>query len=136
VIPILRDHDASKVIGVADTDGGRITIKFSQDLRITKSMFFEIFGNAGVIVTDADGDNEEEKIIRKAEIIEFSLPALSKSVQESALESAVRCLVDVARKTTALCEDCQSLEECDGYCRRNGDKALADALDAVEQLLP
>jgi hypothetical protein len=73
--PILMNHDFTKAIGSVDVINGELHFRFATDVRITKDMAFEIFGNAGLQlfeVSEVDG----VMLIRSGRIVEFRcLPA-------------------------------------------------------------
>jgi hypothetical protein len=71
-VPILIDHDKSYTIGNITLDGDDLIITIDADAKITREIFFDIFGNVGVEITDVvEGD--DLYFITKAKIIEFSL---------------------------------------------------------------
>lgn len=77
MLPVLLNHERDKPIGVLRVEGDRLFVEFKADMRITREMFFEIFGNAGMLAVEADTDGDVV-LIRKAQILEFSwspLPA-------------------------------------------------------------
>ena len=45
--PILLNHDQSKPIGFAEVIDEQLHVHFSADMKITKELAFQIFGNAG-----------------------------------------------------------------------------------------
>lgn len=70
--PILLNHDQSKPIGFAEVIDEQLHVHFSADMKITKELAFQIFGNAGLQVleaTEADG----VMLIRRGRILEWSL---------------------------------------------------------------
>lgn len=68
--PILRNHDHSQApIGAIDIQDGRICFRFSQP--IPKDQVFEIFGNAGIRMTETE-DRDGELFVTAGEILEFS----------------------------------------------------------------
>ncbi len=69
-LPLLLNHDASKVIGVWRGDDGEC--EFNADQRITREMLFEMFGGAGVRFIEIFEENRT-LYVRKFEILEFSL---------------------------------------------------------------
>lgn len=72
-IPILLNHDGTKTIGVVKTThDNKLVLEFAEDVKITKEMAFDIFGNAGLKLLQL---SEESGVfyIRKAQIVEFSL---------------------------------------------------------------
>lgn len=70
-IPLLIDHDPSKVIGFIDKDG---LGEFSKGVNITRAQLFEILGNAGVKVFHTFCGPNGEEFVRSFEIVEFSSP--------------------------------------------------------------
>ena len=81
-IPLLLNHDHQKIIGAIRSDGGRLQVEFLPEVRVTRDQFFAIFGNAGARVLEHEMHGEET-IIRKAEILEFSLSDRSPEIQPS-----------------------------------------------------
>lgn len=74
LVPILWNHDQGKPIGWVNVEDERPTIEFNETARINKDQLFEIFGGAGILVTDCyqvDGIT----YVRKCQILEFSLCA-------------------------------------------------------------
>jgi len=75
-IPILLHHDRSKVIGVMQTDPDKpgLFVRFTSDVQITRDMLFEIFGNAGVRVMEAEmNDDGLNFTIKSGQILEWSM---------------------------------------------------------------
>lgn len=55
---ILHNHDQATPIGFIEAIDGRLHFRFSEDVKITKDMAFQIFGNAGLQIlktTEEDG---------------------------------------------------------------------------------
>lgn len=72
-IPILRGHDHDHPIGFVEAmSNGSFRFHFAAEVKVTRPMFEEIFGNVGYRITkqDLEGDTI---IIREGEILEFSL---------------------------------------------------------------
>ncbi len=70
ITPILRNHDKNKApIGTVDFQDGKICFRFSQP--IPKHELFEIFGNAGIRMTETE-DRDGELFVTAGEILEFS----------------------------------------------------------------
>jgi hypothetical protein len=72
MLPILFNHDRDKPIGWLRVEGDRLFVEFKADMSITREMFFEIFGNAGMLEIEADKGDDDVIVIRKAQILEFS----------------------------------------------------------------
>jgi hypothetical protein len=68
-IPILLNHDHTKVIGLWKRGG---IAEFLPDQKITKEQLFNIFGGAGIRVIESFED-ATGKYVRAFEILEFSL---------------------------------------------------------------
>ena len=75
-LPIFIDRDISKPIGIIRNEDGKILFEFHEDVEITREMMFGIFGNAGIMVTEAQRDNDNI-IIKSGEILEFSFSNVS-----------------------------------------------------------
>lgn len=76
-IPILVGHDSTAApIGIVREIDGKLCVEFRADVRMTREMVFEIFGGAGLLVTETTIE-DGVIIIRKGEILEFSLPPTS-----------------------------------------------------------
>lgn len=71
MIPILLNHDSSKPIGWLRIDGAHLVVEFTDDVPITKEMFFKIFGNTGMVATQFEMHGGA-MWIKKAQITEFS----------------------------------------------------------------
>ena len=74
-IAILMDYDNSRPIGrLVEKDGG-LFVYFFEGVRITRNMFFDIFGGAEAKYLDYDiGDDGNITTVRAAQILSFSLP--------------------------------------------------------------
>jgi len=71
MIPILQNHDNSvPPIGYVTWDNGRLFVDFVKGIEF--SLFYEIFGDVGMRPLEVS-DGEEQPVIKKAEILEFSL---------------------------------------------------------------
>lgn len=69
IIPILRNHDHTKVIG--KVDGNEIV--FMPHANVTAMMLWQIFGNVGVQLLDVRGDPKSPGCtVIRARILEFS----------------------------------------------------------------
>jgi hypothetical protein len=75
-IPILRGHrlDEKPIGFVQLNEAGKLCFKFSDEVRITRSMLFEIFGDAGIIVSSFSLEKDGVVIVHAGTILEFSLP--------------------------------------------------------------
>ena len=73
-IPILLNHEAAKPIGVAEFQDGQMFVRFVDDVKITREMAFEIFGNAGLLVLEST-EEDGVMLIRRGRIVEWSLSA-------------------------------------------------------------
>lgn len=73
VIPILSNHVQDHPIGFVEFTDGAATVRFAPDLPIpvTKDVFYEIFGNVGMLLIDSSIVGTVE-IIRAARILEWS----------------------------------------------------------------
>lgn len=70
-IPILCKHDHTKPIGSVESINGALRFKFSEDVKLTLENLFEVFGGAGIRVTEME-DVEGVVTIKSGEILEFS----------------------------------------------------------------
>ena len=73
IIPILENHDQTKVIGQVYSENGQTLFKFNDGVRVTREQFFDIF-NCGAMFDDVELDGEEV-IIKSGRILCFSLSA-------------------------------------------------------------
>lgn len=71
-IPILMNHDQTKPIGFVEVIDGALHVRFAEDVRITRDMAFQIFGDAGLQVLEAT-DEAGVMLIRHGRILEWSL---------------------------------------------------------------
>jgi hypothetical protein len=71
MIPILLNHDHSRVIGTVHQADGRLFVEFTADVPVTQELFLEMFGNPGARVLESE-EKDGVTLIRKAEILEFS----------------------------------------------------------------
>lgn len=72
-IPILQNHDHTKSpIGFVEMVDGIPHIRFAADVKITKDMAFQIFGNAGLQILETT-EEDGVMLIRNARILEWSL---------------------------------------------------------------
>jgi len=71
MIPKLYKLDIAKPIGVIRKEGDQIFFEFHEDVEISREMMFDIFGNAGIRVTETIEKNGN-LIIKKGQILEFS----------------------------------------------------------------
>ena len=71
-LPILKNHDSTKMIGVVYSEGGNLKVKFTEDQEITHEKFCEIFGNVGYLLNE-HSRKDGNIIIKKATILSFSL---------------------------------------------------------------
>lgn len=72
-IPVLWNHDHTKQpLGRLHVVDGRLFCEFTGDMKITDAALFEIFGGAGIRVTEAEMI-DGVRVIKKGEIFEFSL---------------------------------------------------------------
>jgi hypothetical protein len=74
-LPILWNHDHTKPIGSVEAVDGALKFKFSEDVKITREKMFEIFGGAGIRVTEME-EIDGVVTIKSGEILEFSFLAL------------------------------------------------------------
>lgn len=73
-LPILRGHDRAKPIGYIEAVGGcTLRVRFTDEVEITREMFFEIFGGAGLRISRYKVNAAGNMCIQEGEIIEFSL---------------------------------------------------------------
>jgi hypothetical protein len=74
-LPLLLNHDHNNPIGTVEPIGdGKLEFKFNTDVLITKEMLFDIFGNAGLVVTHREMKDGVVHI-KAGEILEFSFCA-------------------------------------------------------------
>lgn len=89
--PILLNHDPSRPIGVVEEIDGQLHVRFTTDLRITREIAFQIFGDVGLQVLEWV-DDSDAMVIRRGRILEWSLPQvdpgrfMSDAESEHALE--------------------------------------------------
>lgn len=72
---ILWNHDRTKPIGKLRMDGDAICFEFNEDVRMTREMFHEIFGNVGYRVTQIERAADNSILIKSGQILEWSFPA-------------------------------------------------------------
>lgn len=71
-LPILKNHDSTKMVGVVYSEGGNLKVKFTEDQEITEEKFHEIFGNVSFQLNE-HSRKDGNIIIKKATILSFSL---------------------------------------------------------------
>lgn len=71
-LSILMTHDHTKPIGFVEVIDGRSHVHFTTDMKITKDMAFQIFGNAGLQVLEATED-AGVMMIKDGRVLEWSL---------------------------------------------------------------
>jgi hypothetical protein len=71
-LPILLDHDHTKPIGAVELVDGALQMRFDADVKITKDIAFQIFGDLGFQVLEYS-QQDGLMLIRKARILEWSL---------------------------------------------------------------
>lgn len=79
-VPILLNHDQTKPpVGVVEIRDGGLFVRFTDDMKITREMAFEIFGNAGLQILECT-DDSGVMLIRRGRILEWSLslPSVSR----------------------------------------------------------
>lgn len=73
-LPILWDHDhARKPIGMVTFTGGILSFRFEDSVQVSHEKMFEIFGGAGIKVTEAERLEDGTVLIKAGSILEFSL---------------------------------------------------------------
>jgi hypothetical protein len=85
MVPILIDHDATRIIGRLDYEGSDLVIEFMDGMNITKDMLFEAFGNIGGMAIEQffEGDR---RYIKKFKILEWSIDTLRRAHDAPPLE--------------------------------------------------
>ena len=71
--PILWAHDRTRQIGVVEQGGDLMKFRFDEDVLISRDNLFEIFGNAGISVTESKVLPDGTVVILAGSIMEFSL---------------------------------------------------------------
>jgi hypothetical protein len=71
-LPILLDHDHTKPVGAVELVDGALQMRFDADVKITKDIAFQIFGDLGFQVLEYS-QQDGLMLIRKARILEWSL---------------------------------------------------------------
>jgi hypothetical protein len=116
-IPILYDHDPTKIIGRVSVSGHEYIIEFLKDqIKVNTDMFLNIFGNIGGEILECEMRGEE-RIIHKFRICEFSVnPILGKD--EKILSGVKDVIIEPGRvemtegiKTIPMDEDLLRLTE-------------------------
>ena len=72
IVPILLNHDHAARVGRLDIVDGQLQVSFADDVKITREMAFEIFGNAGLQGLEWTEENGA-MIVRRGRILEWSL---------------------------------------------------------------
>ena len=72
IIPILQNHDQRESIGFVEAISGQLCVRFAEGTKITRDMVFRIFGDAGMQVHEATGEDGMQ-YIRRVRILEWSL---------------------------------------------------------------
>lgn len=72
-LPILWNHDFTKPIGVVEAADGQLKFRFGEDIKITHEAMFQIFGDAGIKVTEMEMLEDGTRLIKAGELVEFSL---------------------------------------------------------------
>lgn len=72
MIPILMRHETDNIIGKVEKTEDGYKFTFSKEVKITREMLFEIFGGAGIKITEMEEDNGI-LYIKEGYILEFSL---------------------------------------------------------------
>ncbi len=74
-LPLLMNHDINKPIGaIVQRADGRFEFNFTDDVRITDEILFDVFGGVGILVTEMV-EEEGVRIIKAGQILEFSCVA-------------------------------------------------------------
>ena len=71
--PILWAHDRTRQIGVVEQGGEVMKFRFDEDVLISRDNLFEIFGGAGIRVTESELLPDGTRLIKAGQIMEFSL---------------------------------------------------------------
>jgi len=117
MIPILIDHDITKVIGKFEIDeNGAAFVVFSDEARVTRHMFFDMMGVGAVLVDLFKIDGIE--YVKKARIVEFSVEKKFEVNALIYLFSAECCVIEVGA-TVSKKELYASYCE---YAKKEGDK--------------
>ena len=74
MIPILQNHDHTKVIGTIEAKGCRLCFRFKNPTRWDD--LFRAFGNTGIMITESE-DRDGELYVTAGEILEFSTEAFT-----------------------------------------------------------
>ena len=77
MLPILWAHDQTRPpIGFVETaDDGTLKFRFNEDVRVSEQAMFEIFGHAGIRVTEQEVLPDGTRLIKAGQIMEFSFGA-------------------------------------------------------------
>ena len=70
--PILLNHDHTKPIGFVEIIDDQLHVIFTSDMKITKDMAFQIFGDVGLQALETI-DEDGVTLIRHCRILEWSL---------------------------------------------------------------
>lgn len=68
---ILWRHDHARPIGVVEPVGDKLCFRFNDDVVVHEDALFEIFGGAGIRVTESEW-RSAARIVKAGEILEFS----------------------------------------------------------------
>lgn len=74
MIPIMIDHNQHEIIGFASVVNDRLHIKFKNDMRITKEVLKNTFGNIGFLAIQCH-EEDGEIFFREIQILEWSFGA-------------------------------------------------------------
>jgi hypothetical protein len=74
MIPILQNHDHTKVIGTIEAKCCRLCFRFK--IPISRDEMFQVFGNTGISITEAEL-RDGETYVTAGEIMEFSTEAVT-----------------------------------------------------------
>lgn len=97
--PILTAHDHTKPIGMVKMDGTNLVCEFTEDFEVTTDLLFEIFGGAGILLSEAVHRANGSRLVRKGSILQFPLcpPGASAGQRPGQLPTAI----DAPPATTA-----------------------------------
>jgi hypothetical protein len=76
IAPILLNHDQTSPIGFVEIVEGALYARFTSDMKITREMAFDIFGNVGLQALEATEENGV-MLIKVGRILEWSLSPTS-----------------------------------------------------------
>lgn len=74
--PILLNHDPASAIGVTEVINGELHVRFTEDVKITREIAFQIFGDAALQVLECTED-DGVMVIRRGRILHWGFNVIS-----------------------------------------------------------